>query len=62
MAHIIDPKECTTCAACEAECPNGAVQLHQNEQYFVIDPATCTDCGDCVGVCPTDAIAIKPPA
>ena len=56
MAHAIDPKECTDCAACEAECATGSVSLHESDGYYVINPATCTDCGDCVEVCPVEAI------
>ena len=56
MPHFIIKEECAVCAACEAECPVGAVSLHESNEYYVIDPELCTDCADCVEMCPTDAI------
>ena len=56
MAHRIT-EECISCAACEAECPEGAIS--EGEDIFVIDPELCTDCGSCVEVCPVDAIVAE---
>ncbi len=56
MPHIINREECAVCAACEAECPVGAVELHESNEFYTVDPELCTDCGDCVEVCPTEAI------
>jgi ferredoxin len=53
MAHKITDA-CTNCAACEDECPVGAIS--EGDDVRVIDPDTCTDCGACVDVCPVDAI------
>lgn len=53
MPHQIT-EDCISCAACEAECPEGAIS--QGEDIYVIDPALCTDCASCVEVCPSDAI------
>jgi ferredoxin len=60
MPHVIDPKECTACAACEDECPAGCVSLDASELYYVVDVSACTNCGDCVAVCPADAIRPAP--
>jgi NAD-dependent dihydropyrimidine dehydrogenase PreA subunit len=62
MPHVINPRECAACYACEDECEAGAIRQHENGQTFVIDPATCTDCGDCLVACPTGAIAPPPAA
>lgn len=52
MAHKISD-DCINCAACEAECPEGAIS--QGDATFVIDAVLCTDCGACADVCPVDA-------
>lgn len=50
--------ECINCAACEPECPNGAIS--PGDFIFVIDPSLCTECvgfhGDeaCQVVCPVE--------
>jgi ferredoxin len=50
---------CINCAACEPECPNGAISA--GEEFFVIDPTLCTECvgfedrESCAKVCPVDA-------
>ncbi len=54
MAHIIS-EDCTSCGACEAECPVEAIS--QGDEQFVIDKELCTDCGACVDVCPVEAIS-----
>jgi ferredoxin len=56
VPHIINPKECAVCGACEANCPTGAVSIHESCRYYMIDPKLCTDCGECAQVCPTEAI------
>ncbi len=46
---------CCGCAACEAYCPVGAIQMKKNEQGFqypVLDEEKCIDCGMCGRVCP----------
>jgi electron transfer flavoprotein alpha subunit len=57
MPHVIDPKACAICGACEATCPTGAAQECANMQTFEIDPDLCTDCNECLEVCPTEAIS-----
>ncbi len=60
MANAILVSECISCAACEPECPNGAISAA--DDTYVIDAALCDECaatgGDsaCKAVCPVDAI------
>lgn len=54
MAHVIS-NECTSCGACESECPVEAIS--EKGDTRVIDIDACTDCGACAAVCPVDAIA-----
>lgn len=53
MAHKIT-EECISCAACESECPEGAIS--EGEGIYVVDADKCTDCASCVAVCPVDCI------
>ncbi|MBF0441798.1 MAG: YfhL family 4Fe-4S dicluster ferredoxin [Oligoflexales bacterium] len=52
--------DCTTCGACESECPNSAIS--EGDDKYVINPAKCTECKgqadspQCQDVCPADAI------
>ena len=58
MAFKIIASQCTSCSACEAECPN--VAISEKGGTFVIDPKKCTECighfdtPQCVAVCPVD--------
>jgi ferredoxin len=53
MAHKIT-EECIACAACESECPEGAIS--EADDIYVIDPEKCNDCESCIEVCPVDCI------
>lgn len=52
--------ECTSCGACEPECPVEAIS--EGDEIFVIDQAKCVECEGyadspkCQDVCPVDAI------
>jgi ferredoxin len=52
--------DCTSCGACEAECPSGAIA--EGDDTYVIDAAKCDECAShggepaCKGVCPSDSI------
>jgi ferredoxin len=56
VAYKIVVEECTTCGACEFECPNAAIS--EKKGIFVIDPNLCTECvghydtPQCAAVCP----------
>jgi ferredoxin len=59
MANKITAEDCTSCGACEAECPSQAISA--GDDAYIIDAAKCDECaktGDpaCMGVCPTDCI------
>jgi ferredoxin len=64
MAMRVSEAECINCAACEPECPNGAISAAV--AAFVIDPALCSECvgahdkPQCVEVCPVDCIVPDP--
>jgi ferredoxin len=57
-------EECINCAACEPECPNGAISRDEAADIFVVEPARCTECVGaydsprCVEVCPVDCIVV----
>jgi len=59
-------EECINCAACEADCPNGAISRDEAASLFVIDPERCTECVGafdsprCVQLCPVDCIVQDP--
>ena len=58
MALKIIAAQCTVCGACEAECPNEAINFKKGT--YVIDPVKCTECKgqfdapQCASVCPAD--------
>jgi ferredoxin len=62
MAYKIVASQCTSCSACEAECPN--VAISEKNGTFVINPKKCTECighfdiAQCVAVCPVDNTCI----
>jgi len=57
-------EECTSCGACETECPNQAIR--EGDPVYVINPELCTECvgffaePECVAVCPLDCIVPHP--
>ncbi len=64
MVYKINPDECISCGACEAECDNKAISEGANS--YEIDPMKCTECvgnassPKCVDSCPTSAISKDP--
>ena len=58
MAYSIIAADCTSCGACEDECPSGAISY--NKKVYVINAAKCTECEgafdeqQCAAVCPAD--------
>jgi ferredoxin len=60
MANKIVTEDCTSCGACEPECPNTAITA--GDDAYVIEAEKCDECAatggemSCVAVCPTDCI------
>ncbi len=58
MAYKIT-EDCTTCGACEPECPNNAIS--SGDPVYVINADLCTECvgsfdtPQCASVCPVEA-------
>ncbi|HSV30229.1 MAG TPA: 4Fe-4S binding protein [Candidatus Omnitrophota bacterium] len=56
MAYQINADECTSCGACELDCPTGSIA--EKGGTYVIKAKTCTECdGDdpkCVELCPVE--------
>jgi ferredoxin len=56
--------DCTSCGACEAECPNDAIS--EGDSQYQIDKNKCTECvgffdtPQCADVCPTDSCVDDP--
>jgi ferredoxin len=59
-------EDCTSCAACEPECPNGAISRDEAADLFVVESGRCTECigaydsPRCVEFCPVDCIVPDP--
>jgi ferredoxin len=59
-------EDCTNCAACEPECPNGAIRRDEAADLYVVEAGRCTECVGaydrpcCVEVCPLDCIVADP--
>jgi len=52
---VLDEKLCTSCGACSAVCPVGAISFEETIAGHVfpsIDEEKCTNCGLCIKVCP----------
>ncbi len=61
MALKIIASECTTCGACEFECPNAAISIRND--IYSIKASGCTECdGDapkCQAVCPVEGCIVQ---
>ncbi|OAN44782.1 ferredoxin [Paramagnetospirillum marisnigri] len=61
MALKIIADECTSCGACEFECPNAAISSKGGT--YVIKASACTECdGDatkCQAVCPVEGCIVQ---
>ena len=57
-------EECTSCGACESECPNEAIS--EGDPVYVINAEVCTECvghfseSQCAAVCPVACIVPHP--
>ncbi|MCE1238265.1 MAG: 4Fe-4S binding protein [Hyphomicrobiales bacterium] len=61
MAFKIIASQCTSCGACEFECPSAAIKM--KGETYIIDPAKCTECEgmdtqQCAAVCPVPKTCI----
>jgi ferredoxin len=58
MALKIIASQCTSCGACEFECPNAAISVKRG--VYVINPKLCTECKGhhdapmCASLCPVE--------
>ena len=65
MAYTI-PNTCVQCGDCIPECPTGAIQMDENNEYWV-EPGLCNCCEDidsgplCVSSC-SDSLPVPLPA
>jgi ferredoxin len=65
MAYTIDASLCTACGACELECPNSAISVH--DTVYAIDATKCTECQGhfdsprCAQVCPINDTCLPAP-
>jgi electron transfer flavoprotein alpha subunit len=55
MSITIDSELCSGCAACEASCPYGGIEIVDDKACITDD---CNLCGACVEACTTDAIIL----
>ena len=58
----IDDKKCARCNSCVIRCPNGVLQMEQEEgkdmHVVVKNPDQCTACEHCVKICNFGAIRL----
>lgn len=60
-------EDCTSCAACEPQCPNQAISEDRKRGYYRIDPDRCTECvgffkePQCTAICPMDDVCVPDP-
>ncbi|MDD5399196.1 MAG: nitroreductase family protein [Dehalococcoidia bacterium] len=55
----IDPKTCTKCGICAAECPRRIITMPEGSlpQAAASEEASCNACGHCVAVCPKGSLS-----
>ncbi|MBW1996733.1 MAG: DUF362 domain-containing protein [Deltaproteobacteria bacterium] len=54
-----NPDECTQCGDCEENCPEGAIELNDEDPCPHVDPELCIGCGECEAVCVSGAITLQ---
>ena len=50
---------CTSCGACTAICPVGALYIERPSMKVLFAPEKCSACGLCVNVCPPRAMEVN---
>ncbi len=50
---------CTSCGACTAICPIGALYIERPSMKVLFAPEKCSACGLCVNVCPPRAMEVN---
>jgi ferredoxin len=52
-------EECTSCGACTAICPSGALYIERPSMEVKFDSDKCIVCQICVKVCPVKAMEVR---
>ncbi|MFH1651232.1 MAG: 4Fe-4S dicluster domain-containing protein, partial [Chloroflexota bacterium] len=55
----IDPRLCTGCQVCLANCPYSAITFEAEKSVCQVNEALCKGCGVCAGGCPGDAVSLS---
>ncbi len=50
---------CTSCGACTAICPTGALYIERPSMKVLFAPEKCSGCGLCVNACPPRAMEVN---
>ncbi len=56
---IINKEKCTSCGACTALCPTGALYLHRPSMEVDFNGDDCVVCQLCLKVCPVRAMEVR---
>lgn len=57
VTPVFDPDDCTTCGACAAVCPDGAIAVAESLSW---DQDQCLGCLGCADACPSGAVSLGP--
>lgn len=54
--ELIEIEKCTGCGMCANLCPQNAIMMEENDEFFIIpkvNKETCNNCGLCLSKCPS---------
>ena len=51
LLPVFDPERCITCGSCVDNCPQGALELDEDDETPEVTPEICIGCGECEAVC-----------